>query len=601
MRGDADPAAGLGPELKPGRLLAAALVLLAAALATGGAASIFLPLLAASLVLCIRYIRAPAVLAAPAVVAVVLLAHSVMGDDVAFRSLVGPILLAAATLPGWLWRREARRASSAGERLADIEAQVNRARKAEAPAAADDLEDLERALAAVAERLNAKQATLWDVDGYHNRARSRVASTGRGGLTLRLSGDPLGWAWEQGMRLRLEPAPRWAEHGTAVVADRLRRHEDDGILVTYVFDPASIPVEDGPFEEAAVYLRGILNLQEATAHWAGGQRRLAALLSGLGHIPGELDLEPFAAGLCATAMATAEGTGAILGLWQEEHGLVLAVAGEDGGPRPNDTFLATSSELGLAVRAGQMIVRDAGSWSLGRTAVAHDDERWVTRPRALATLPLRGPAGIIGVLAVWTSRHRELDPEALELLHLLSPYAAVHLEHAKAFGRLRESADTDPLTGLNNRRAFDAVFAAETQRFERYTRPMSLLVLDLDHFKGVNDQHGHEAGDEVLRRVSAVVAASIRDVDTAARFGGEEFIVLMPETPLHAAVEVAERIRTSVAGLQVLWRGEPIPVRVSVGVSSAPERVKHPHELLGSADAALYRAKEAGRDRVIAA
>jgi diguanylate cyclase (GGDEF)-like protein len=458
----------------------------------------------------------------------------------------------------------------------------------------------------VAERIGAVGVTLWTVDGYTAKAAVRAVA---GRLApgrqvpgdIRLPGDPLGWAWDQGMRLRLEQAPRWAERGTAVTIEPLRRRDEHGELLTCAFAVQSGIPGDLPLDEAAVYVRGVMALQEARSGAAAAQRRLDTLVAGLQRLPGELDVDTLAADLCATACSLTEATGAAIGFWDGDEGEVLGVAGADGGPRPGDVFVPPYSELALAVRADTTLVRQAGEWALGRTCVAHHGERWTARPRAMAVLPLRGTAGTIGVLAVWTSRRGALDPQGLDALQGLSPYAALHLEHARAFGYLREHAERDPLTLLRNRRAFERLLAAETDRFERYRRPLAMLVLDLDHFKAINDRHGHEAGDEVLRSVARTLAACIRDVDTAARLGGEEFVVLLPETTLAAAVEVADRIRTAVAAAPVAWRTGLIPVTLSAGAAACPETVPLPEELMGVADRALYRAKHDGRNRVAAA
>jgi diguanylate cyclase (GGDEF)-like protein len=580
---------------------AAAAVLLLVALGTGGATSPVVPFLIVVLVVLYRTATARSLLLAPVVCAVVLLVASAVGAGVNLHALLAALAVLASTLAGAYWRREAMHAADRLAQLDDSLAQRQRDGTADARAAADELADLARALAAVAVPLGAQLASVWTVDQRAGVARPRAASAPRPLAPVRLSGDPLGWAWEQGMRLRLEPTPRWAEPGTLVVAERLRRTGDTGDLVSFVF-PADQPLPaDEAFDQAAIYLRGIIALHEARATAAAGERRVAALLDGLRGIPGALDLAPLARDLCATAMAVSSASGALVGIWDGDRGEVLAVAGTDGGPRPGDAFELPASELALAIRADTILTRDGRHWSLGRTAVAHAEERWVARPRSLAALPLHGASGVIGVLAVWSSRLRILDPGALELLRLMSPYAALHLEHARAFGRLRETAERDPLTHLRNRRAFDEILAGEVIRYERYGRPLALMILDIDHFKNINDRFGHEAGDEVLRRIARLIAARVRDADTAARMGGEEFVVLLPETALAAAAEVAERMRAAISELHIEWRNLRVPVRVSIGVSAAPERVGHPHQLIGSADAALYRAKDAGRDRVVVA
>jgi diguanylate cyclase (GGDEF)-like protein len=603
MRSDTNTAAARKPALShPGsRAAAAAAALLVLSLLTGVTASPLLPLLVAAVIAVVRYVEWRAALLVPPSAALVLISVAAARGHLGIGAVVAAVAVLLAAFPGMLWRREARRTADRLTKLDDIMAQARRDRGRGAPSPADELADLELAMASIAARIGARNVLLWDVDGHRGTARPHAGSAGRPHLTLHLSGDPLGWAWDNGMRLRLDTAPRWAEPGTSVVVDRLRRHEDHGDLVTYVFKPGRMPADDLPFEEAAVYLRGIIAMQDARASEAASESRMNTLLSGVRSMPGELDIDTLAPDLCQTATDLVGGTGAAIGLWSGEHGTILAVTGDDGGPRPGDVFGPPASELALAVRAEAMLVRQADRWKLGQTHVAHPHERWKARPRALAALPLRGSAGTIGVLAVWTSEAAALEPAALNLLHALSPYAALHLEHARVFGSLRESAERDPLTQLRNRRAFDEIFAGEAMRFERYGRPISLLMLDLDHFKAVNDRLGHEAGDEVLRRVARTVESCIRDVDAAARLGGEEFVALMPETSLAAALDAGERIRKAIAAATIEWRGTSIPVTVSVGVSSAPELVATPDSLIGSADAALYQAKAEGRNRVMAA
>jgi diguanylate cyclase (GGDEF)-like protein len=167
--------------------------------------------------------------------------------------------------------------------------------------------------------------------------------------------------------------------------------------------------------------------------------------------------------------------------------------------------------------------------------------------------------------------------------------------------RLRESRDelerlsiTDPLTRLYNRRHLMTRLDEEGRRARRADRPFSLLIMDVDHFKRINDTYGHQAGDEVLAGVAAVLQESTREVDCAARYGGEEFVMLLPETPIAGALDVAERIRTRLAK-------ETFPggaITLSMGVAEFPADGETPEFMLHAADAALYRAKRDGRDRV---
>src|SRR5690606_9492118 len=260
------------------------------------------------------------------------------------------------------------------------------------------------------------------------------------------------------------------------------------------------------------------------------------------------------------------------------------------------------SVMALAARGEGTLLRENRRGEGGALAVAVPGERWIAEPRALAVIPLRDhEQGVIAVLAVWSSRYDEIRPEVVEALELLAPYAALQLFYALTYGSLREHAERDPLTGLHNRRVFEARLAAAESHFLRYRRPVALAILDIDHFKRVNDTYGHEAGDEVLRAVAASLRASLRDTDMAARLGGEEFVVLQPETTLAGAVDAAERLRRQIEEQVIEWRGERIPIRISVGVSAAPECVESVHDLVESADAALYASKNAGRNRVTAA
>ena len=160
--------------------------------------------------------------------------------------------------------------------------------------------------------------------------------------------------------------------------------------------------------------------------------------------------------------------------------------------------------------------------------------------------------------------------------------------------RLEELSRTDGLTGVGNRRSFDAELASRFEHAQRYVRPLTLVMIDIDHFKEVNDAFGHQAGDEVLQRIAQVLQRTTRQSDFVARFGGEEFVVLLPETPLLEGLQVAEKIRAAVAAEDL-----PTPVTVSAGVATIPQpHIDSPEGLIASADAALYRAKEGGRNRV---
>jgi diguanylate cyclase (GGDEF)-like protein len=169
---------------------------------------------------------------------------------------------------------------------------------------------------------------------------------------------------------------------------------------------------------------------------------------------------------------------------------------------------------------------------------------------------------------------------------------------ASLTGKLRELATTDSLTGLFNRRAFRDRAEAEWARHERYKHPVACLMLDVDHFKEVNDTHGHAAGDAVLQHVGALMRASLRTVDLAARIGGDEFIALMPDTSLDGAYALAERLLMRLLGRPLSGAERDVRVTASLGVATSTGCATL-DQLMARADRALYQAKAAGRGCVV--
>lgn len=173
-------------------------------------------------------------------------------------------------------------------------------------------------------------------------------------------------------------------------------------------------------------------------------------------------------------------------------------------------------------------------------------------------------------------------------------------DHKDLESRLSELATLDPLTGQFNRRETERILEEEVARAERYDRQLAVLWIDLDHFKEVNDSRGHAVGDEVLRTVSLRLAESIRTVDALGRFGGEEFIVVLPEMSMEEAWDIAERLRARIADEPVrVSVGEPLDLTISIGVAVYPEHAASAEALCGRADKAMYRAKKSGRNRTV--
>lgn len=223
------------------------------------------------------------------------------------------------------------------------------------------------------------------------------------------------------------------------------------------------------------------------------------------------------------------------------------------------------------------------------------------------------PLMALSFLAVWLPLGMPFRLESgllstLAAVPLLTAYPiavafAVHWlgQRVRAQNRsLRALNRSDVLTGLGNRRAVDEAIAAELNRCERSGRPASLLLIDLDRFKAINDRYGHGFGDEVLRRVGLAIRGCVRDIDTAARIGGDEFVVLLPETEVDTAVYVAIRVRAAI-GAQIFERALGLRCTASIGVAGVAPVAQGAQGWLDRADKALYRAKDEGRDCVRAA
>ena len=163
--------------------------------------------------------------------------------------------------------------------------------------------------------------------------------------------------------------------------------------------------------------------------------------------------------------------------------------------------------------------------------------------------------------------------------------------------RLEELATTDSLTGLFNRRHFLALAAAEWEKFLRYARPVSLLIFDIDRFKTINDAFGHDIGDRAIAMIADVCRKQKRTTDVAARFGGEEFVLLLPETDLTSARAVAERIREAVMESELTAGDDTIAMTISIGLCEADGEMGDILDLIKTADRALYAAKRSGRNR----
>lgn len=219
---------------------------------------------------------------------------------------------------------------------------------------------------------------------------------------------------------------------------------------------------------------------------------------------------------------------------------------------------------------------------------------------SLMAVPLISEGKIIGILYVDDFKPRNFTPRESSILTLLSKIAAMVIEKTRLLEKARLMAITDELTGLYNHRHFLQQLSLEMERTRRYERPLSLIMIDIDHFKHYNDTNGHLVGNDLLREFGIILRDYSRAVDIIARYGGEEFALIMPETDQNKGKRLAERLRKTVESYKFEF-GEKQPggrVTMSIGFASYPHNASSAFELIEKADKALYRAKEGGRNRV---
>lgn len=235
------------------------------------------------------------------------------------------------------------------------------------------------------------------------------------------------------------------------------------------------------------------------------------------------------------------------------------------------------------------------------TTLEADADRWELPPqtRSWIAVPLPVRGRMIGCLTL-ESRQPGVFTESLAgLTQALAGEAAIALENAKLFEEVERLSTTDSLTGLSNRRQFDHLARLEFERSLRYNLPLSAIMMDIDHFKRINDSFGHGAGDRVLMSLANLCRRELRVMDLAARYGGEEFCFLLPETTSNAARIQAERLCSAIAGLSFQEGDHSFSVTASFGVSELQIRETRFEKLLENSDQALYQAKREGRNRVV--
>jgi diguanylate cyclase (GGDEF)-like protein len=216
--------------------------------------------------------------------------------------------------------------------------------------------------------------------------------------------------------------------------------------------------------------------------------------------------------------------------------------------------------------------------------------------RSVAMAPLRLGDRCIGVMSAQSYSERAFDESSVRILTAIGEQLALAVQNAQLFGDAKSRADRDPLTNLFHHRYLKTRLEEEISRSRFTNQPLVVLMMDIDNFKLVNDTYGHPAGDDALRMLTAVLQATCRGTDVIGRYGGDEFMIILPDTDAEHGLRIAERIEVEVAGRELhLHDGTAIPLRCSIGLASVPADGWTPGEIIAKADAALYQSKRQGR------
>jgi diguanylate cyclase (GGDEF)-like protein len=338
-------------------------------------------------------------------------------------------------------------------------------------------------------------------------------------------------------------------------------------------------------------------LEQARLYDVERQRveQLDALRATAADITAELELPKLLEIILKRAITLISATGGDLGLYEEDTSQLLIVTSHNMGKNYSGTRMTMGEGvMGLVAKTLEpLIIQDYGDWE-GRSH-QYQDGPW----HAAMASPLTIHGRLVGTIGIVDADpKRQFTQHDLNLLNLFAQQAAIAIHNAQLHAEVHQMAVTDSLTKLYNRRGFFELGEREVERTRRSKRPLAAIMLDIDHFKQVNDSYSHAVGDQVLQELANRCKARLRRTDLLGRYGGEEFAILLPETDEESAIKVAERLRKTIEKKPVETDRGAISITISLGVTTANENAPELAILLDHADTAMYAAKQAGRNRV---
>ncbi len=325
-------------------------------------------------------------------------------------------------------------------------------------------------------------------------------------------------------------------------------------------------------------------------------RELEALRATMTDISAELELSNLLQAIVDRLITLLGADFGELALYDESRQDLETVVGgyEEIDFRGERTNMGEGALGRTAITLRSLIIENYSSWE-GRLNL-HEN----LKPFTLLYSPLLAGQKLLGVVGVGADiNKRKFTKQDVHLIEMFAQQASIAIQNAHLFREVQRLAVTDPLTGLYNRRYFMERASNEFKRAKRYLTPLSVIMLDIDHFKQVNDTYGHLAGDQVLQNLAKLCQSTLRAVDIIGRYGGEEFMVMLPETPLKKAQHTAERLRSEIAAHTTRFDEHVIRITASMGVAEVCEQTESLDALLDQTDRALYNAKGSGRNKVV--
>lgn len=471
-------------------------------------------------------------------------------------------------------------------------------------------EVLERYLADIRDALGADDVVLWK-HGERDELVTAASASGSASVgdfhTTPPAESLAHWALQQGM-----PASNYDTDDAFLVAAPVGADgREHGAIAVYAADRRAISCERARtylprYGKRLAMVLDLLRDGRETRRYRGKSEVLARAaeriqestdLSTLGRAICQASLEVSGASRAAFVVWSAAGSTAGKGGGGEDgegSGRIITVS--VGHPMSPGFEIARDSFVGTACRERQRFtIRESYRMSDYPIFGAAEPSRKVS---SIAVVPLLRDGKSLGAIAVEGDEESQLTSVEGSLLLLLSSVASVGLESVRQLEEVTARAATDELTGLPNRRMFDERLKQHLAECDRFDQVLSLILCDVDHFKKVNDQHGHSAGDLVLAAIARALTHGIRNIDICARYGGEELAILLPQTPIERAREVAERLRRTIEALRVPIEGGTISVTASFGAACYPMSGGGGESLFQNADRALYAAKSDGRNKV---